>query len=91
MALDDSTFRQRCAVVAASGEASIITFCMRRVETLEPQFRGLRLVKRWVLASVTGESDANEEGDEGSEITEFTPRPRLSPEVVVQMQLSALQ
>jgi len=90
MAFDDSSFQQRCAVVASSGESATITFRMRRVETLEPQFKGLLLVKRWVIASITGESDT-EEGLEGGGDGVVAPHPRLSPEAMVLAQLSALQ
>ena len=86
LALDDSQFVQRCAVVAASGEAVTITFRAQRTETLEPQYRGLRLVKRWVLASVTGEPQYLPDVASGQR-----PSPCLSPEAVVQAQLDALR
>ena len=89
MALGEGAFLQRCAVVTASGEAATITFRLARTETLEPQFRGLRLVKRWVLASVTGESTAPEEEEEAEPCC--APHPRLSPQAVVLAQLSGLR
>lgn len=75
-------------MVTSSGEAATITFRLQRIETLEPQFRGLLLVKRWVLASVTGESTASEE--DAAEAC-CAPHPRLSPEAVVLAQLSGLR
>ena len=74
-------------MVTSSGEAATITFRLQRIETLEPQFRGLLLVKRWVLASVTGESTASEDEAEAC----CAPHPRLSPEAVVLAQLSGLR
>ena len=89
MVLDEDTFMQRCAVVTTSGEATTITFRLTRCETLEPAFRGMLLVKRWVLASITGESAVLEE--DGVAPLCYGPHPSLSPEAAVLAQLSALK
>ena len=83
-ALDANTFVQRLAVQLPSGERAVLTFTLGSEEEIKPQFRSMGVRHRWVLRSIKGEPDHM--GD-----TPTQPNPALSPELVVEAQLRALQ
>ncbi len=76
-------FIQRCAIESSIGEQAILTFELVQQECLQSAYKGVQVVKRWVLHSITGESD----------ICEYPrgPDPRLSPDAVALAQLHNLR
>lgn len=83
MLLGPDKFVQRCATTNATGEQAILTFELDKQECLEAQYKGVRVVNRWVLHSIQGECACQEQPLE--------VHPSLSPDAVVLAQLHALR
>ncbi len=81
--LSPEKFVQRCAVKSSIGEQAVLTFELVQQECLQSAYKGVQVVKRWVLHSVTGESDICEQPR--------GPDPSLSPDAVALAQLHALR
>ncbi|DBA85141.1 TPA: hypothetical protein ACH3X2_005861 [Trebouxia sp. C0005] len=81
--LSPEKFVQRCAVKSSIGEQAVLTFELVQQECLQSAYKGVQVVKRWVLHSVTGESDICEQPR--------GPDPSLSPDAVALAQLQALR
>lgn len=83
MLLGPDKYVQRCATTSATGEEAVLTFELDKQECLEAQYKGVRVVSRWVLHSIIGESACAEQPLEA--------HPSLSPDAVVCAQLHALR
>lgn len=81
--LSPEKFVQRCAVKSSIGEQAVLTFELVQQECLQSAYKGVQVVKRWVLHSVTGESDICQQPR--------GPDPSLSPDAVALAQLHALR
>ena len=81
--LSPEKFVQRCAVKSSIGEQAVLTFELVQQECLQSAYKGVQVVTRWVLHSVTGESDICEQPR--------GPDPSLSPDAVALAQLHALR
>lgn len=77
---------QRFAVESPMGEEAMVTMIFELGEALEPRYRSARIVKRWFLTGIIGESMREDEDD-----LPWAPMPRLGPERVVGIQLDSLQ
>lgn len=76
-------FVQRCAIKSSIGEEAILTFELVQQECLQSAYKGVQVVNRWVLHSITGEPDRTGQPD--------CPDPSLSPDAVALAQLHALR
>lgn len=83
MLLGPDKFVQRCAVTNSTGELAVLMFELDRQECLEAQYKGVRVVNRWVLHSIKGECACTAQPLEA--------HPSLSPDAVVLAQLHALR
>jgi hypothetical protein len=81
---DPHTFVQRVAVALPTGEQAVLTFTLGSEEEVVPQYRSMGVRQRWVLRTIRGEP--NHSGE-----CPTYPTSQLSPELVVQAQLKALQ
>lgn len=81
---DPHTFVQRVAVALPTGEEAVLTFTLGSEEEVVPQYRSMGVRQRWVLRAIRGEP--NHAGE-----CPTHPTAKLSPELVVQAQLKALQ
>ena len=76
-------FLQRCAVRSSTGEQAILTFELIQQECLQSAYKGVQIVQKWVLHSVTGECDICS--------PPHAPDPSLSPDAVALAQLHFLR
>ena len=76
-------FVQRCAITNSVGEQAVLTFELLQQECLQSAYKGVQVVKRWVLHSITGEADLPEAPQR--------PSPALSPDAVALAQLQLLR
>ena len=76
-------FVQRCAIKSSIGEEAILTFELVQQECLQSAYKGVQVVNRWVLHSITGEPDRTGQPN--------CPDPGLSPDAVALAQLHALR
>lgn len=76
-------FIQRCAIESSIGEQAILTFELMQQECLQSAYKGVQVVKRWMLHSITGDSDVSDHPQ--------GPDPSLSPDAVVLAQLHSLR
>lgn len=81
---DPHTFVQRVAVALPTGEEAVLTFTLGSEEEVVPQYRSMGVRQRWVLRAIRGEPNHSTE-------CPTYPTSQLSPELVVQAQLKALQ
>lgn len=75
-------FMQRCAVSSDAGEDTIITFSLELQDSLQAQYKGIQMSRRWMLRGITGEYP--------DEDLPLSPSPDIPPEAVVRAQLQAL-
>ena len=76
-------FVQRCAIKNGVGEQAVLTFELLQQECLQSAYKGVHVVKRWVLHSITGECHTPDLPQQ--------PDPSLSPDAVALAQLQYLQ
>ena len=76
-------FVSRCATQNLTGEQAILTFELVLQESLQPSYKGLMAVDRWMLHTIQGESAVVDQA--------VVPHPSLSPDAVVLAQLHSLR
>ena len=76
-------FVQRCAIQNSTGEQAILTFELVLQECLQPSYKGVRVVSRWMLHNIQGECAVADQPTEA--------HPSLSPDAVVLAQLHSLR
>lgn len=76
-------FVQRCAIQNSTLEQAILTFELILQECLQPSYKGVNVVNRWMLQTIHGESAVIDQLAE--------PHPSLSPDAVVLAQLHSLR
>lgn len=81
--LSPEKFIQRCAITNGVGEQAVLTFELVQQECLQSAYKGVQVVKRWVLHSITGEADLSDVPQQ--------PDPKLSPDAVALAQLQFLR
>eukprot|EP00803_Ostreobium_quekettii_P002544 evm.model.scf_2338.3 EVM.evm.TU.scf_2338.3 scf_2338:19969-23204(+) len=84
MLASSTSFVQRWHAKCCLGEEVILTVQLDREETAEPQYRGIRLSKRWVLRRITGEPVVPDP-------LPSAPSSSWAPELVVMAQLEGLK
>ena len=83
MMVSPEKFVQRCNITTGVGEEAVLTFQLIQQECLQSAYKGVQVVKRWVLHSITGES--------GVAGVPHQPDPSLSPDTVALAQLQFLR
>ena len=83
MMVSPEKFVQRCDITTGIGERAVLTFELMQQECLQSAYKGVHVVKRWVLHSITGESAVVGVPQQ--------PDSSLSPDAVALAQLSLLR
>ncbi|KAL3163070.1 hypothetical protein ABBQ32_009492 [Trebouxia sp. C0010 RCD-2024] len=83
MMVSSDKFVQRCDITTGVGERAVLTFQLMQQECLQSAYKGVQVVKRWVLHSITGESAVVADLQH--------PHPSLSPDAVALAQLQLLR
>lgn len=83
MMVSPEKFVQRCDITSGVGERAVLTFELMQQECLQSAYKGVQVVKRWVLHSITGESCFVGVPQQ--------PDPSLSPDAVALAQLNLLR
>lgn len=76
-------FVSRCDITTGVGERAVLTFELMQQECLQSVYKGVQVVKRWVLHSITGECAVAGAPQQ--------PDPSLSPDAVALAQLQMLR
>ena len=82
MMVSPEKFVQRCDITTGVGERAVLTFELMQQECLQSAYKGVQVVKRWVLHSITGESAVG---------APQQPDSSLSPDAVALAQLNLLR